>query len=471
MNKMAKLGSATIDSQGTFKNPDLMNQIIAYRKVVATNYVLTNPSEIERRLGIPLMVSTKLDGELWFLLNDKEWKLVSPTGRVISGEIEILKEATAAKLDKSSIFAGELYVLGEARTRIADLASALAGGEKAKTDLLAFKVFDVVASPEVSAIGTPYTARYAEISKLPSGKNFGFIPSAPTKASSEVAEIFEKEVEALGQEGLVARAEDGRSYKIKTTKELDAAILGFTERRDSDGSLMIRSLLFGILQEDGSWIPLTTTGNVGENDFRKELLGLLQPLVRPSSYRRTSQSSGVMYQLVEPTLIVELKCMDLQLEDFQGRAIKHPKLNFGSEGWKVAGWTNSASVHNSIVVRLRNDKSNSFEDIGWNQITRLLPIDASVSEATVGKSELIQRRVWTKEGSGKVDVRKLVMWKTNKESVGYPAFVVHWTDYSSTRKSPLDREVRLAPSEKEALKIAEAMIAENVKKGWSEVTR
>jgi hypothetical protein len=471
MNKMAKLGSATIDSQGTFKNPDLMNQIIAYRKVVATNYVLTNPSEIERRLGIPLMVSTKLDGELWFLLNDKEWKLVSPTGRVISGEIEILKEATAAKLDKSSIFAGELYVLGEARTRIADLASALAGGEKAKTDLLAFKVFDVVASPEVSAIGTPYTARYAEISKLPSGKNFGFIPSAPTKASSEVAEIFEKEVEALGQEGLVARAEDGRSYKIKTTKELDAAILGFTERRDSDGSLMIRSLLFGILQEDGSWIPLTTTGNVGENDFRKELLGLLQPLVRPSSYRRTSQSSGVMYQLVEPTLIVELKCMDLQLEDFQGRAIKHPKLNFGSEGWKVAGWTNSASVHNSIVVRLRNDKSNSFEDIGWNQITRLLPIDASVSEATVGKSELIQRRVWTKEGSGKVDVRKLVMWKTNKESVGYPAFVVHWTDYSSTRKSPLDREVRLAPSEKEALKIAEAMIAENVKKGWSEVTQ
>jgi hypothetical protein len=471
MNKMAKLGSATIDSQGTFKNPDLMNQIIAYRKVVATNYVLTNPSEIERRLGIPLMVSTKLDGELWFLLNDKEWKLVSPTGRVISGDIEILKEASAAKLDKSSIFAGELHVLGEVRTRIADLASALAGGDKAKTDLLAFKIFDVVTSPEVSAIGTPYTARYAEISKLPSGKNFGFIPSTPTKASSEVAEIFEKEVESLGQEGLVARAEDGRSYKIKTTKELDAAILGFTERRDSEGSLMIRSLLFGILQEDGSWIPLTTTGNVGENDFRKELLGLLKPLVRPSSYRRTSQSSGVMYQLVEPTLIVELKCMDLQLEDFQGRAIKHPKLNFGSEGWKVSGWTNSASVHNSIVVRLRNDKTNSFEDIGWNQITRLLPIDASVSEATVGKSELIQRRVWTKEGSGKVDVRKLVMWKTNKESVGYPAFVVHWTDYSSTRKSPLDREVRLAPSEKEALKIAEAMIAENVKKGWSEVTQ
>lgn len=468
---MAKLGKATIDPQGTFKNLDLMNQIVAYRKVVATNYVLTNPSEIERKLGIPLMVSTKLDGELWFLLHDKEWKLVSPTGRVISGDIEILAEATAAKLDKGSIFAGELHILGEGRTRIADVTSALAGGEKTKTESLAFKVFDVVTSPDVSAIGTAYTARYEAISKLPSGKNFGFISSTPTKASSEVAEMFEKEVQAKGLEGLVARAEDGRSYKIKPTKELDAAILGFTERRDADGALMIRSLLFGVMQEDGSWIPLTTTGNVGENDFRKELLGLLKPQVRPSSYRRTSQSSGVMYQLVEPTLIVELKCMDLQLEDFQGRAIKHPKLSFNSDGWKVTGWTNSASVHNSIVVRVRNDKACTYEDIGWNQLTRILPIDTSSNEVAVGKSELIQRRVWTKEGSGKVDVRKLVMWKTNKEAVGFPSFVIHWTDYSSTRKSPLDREVRLAPNEKEALKIAESMITENIKKGWNEVTQ
>lgn len=468
---MTKLGKATIDPQGTFKNLDLMNQIVAYRKVVATNYVLTNPSEIERKLGIPLMVSTKLDGELWFLLHDKEWKLISPTGRVISGDIEILAEATAAKLDKGSIFAGELHILGEGRTRIADVTSALAGGEKTKTESLAFKVFDVVTSPDVSAIGTAYTARYEAISKLPSGKNFGFISSTPTKASSEVAEMFEKEVQAKGLEGLVARAEDGRSYKIKSTKELDAAILGFTERRDADGALMIRSLLFGVMQEDGSWIPLTTTGNVGENDFRKELLGLLKPLVRPSSYRRTSQSSGVMYQLVEPTLIVELKCMDLQLEDFQGRAIKHPKLSFSSDGWKVAGWTNSASVHNSIVVRVRNDKACTYEDIGWNQLTRILPIDTSSNEVAVGKSELVQRRVWTKEGSGKVDVRKLVMWKTNKEAVGFPSFVIHWTDYSSTRKSPLDREVRLAPNEKEALKIAESMITENIKKGWNEVTQ
>jgi hypothetical protein len=47
--------------------------------------------------------------------------------------------------------------------------------------------------------------------------------------------------------------------------------------------------------------------------------------------------------------------------------------------------------------------------------------------------------------------------------------VVHWTDYSATRGTPLEREVRLAPSEALAMELGEAMIAENVKKGWSKV--
>jgi len=466
---MAKLGKAIIETQGSFSNSDLMSQIVAYRKVVASNYVLTGPSDIERKLGIPLLISTKLDGELWFLLHDSEWKLVSPTGRTISGEIEIIK--AAASLDKTSIFAGELHVLGEGRTRIADVTSTLSGGEKANTSTLALGIFDVVSSPEVSAIGTPYSLRYEVISKVESAKNLFPISSVSTSSSNEVADIFERDVVAAGNEGLVGRAQDGRSYKIKPTKDIDAAILGFTERRDADGSLMVRSLLFGVLKDDGSWIPITTTGNVGDNAFRKDLLLQLKPLVKASSYRRISKSSGVMYQLVEPMMIVELKCMDLQLEDFQGRPIKHPRISYGANGWQVSGWTNSAAIHNSVVVRLRNDKACTVEDIGWTQITRLLPIAEQSEETKLGASEVIRRQVWTKEGAGKVDVRKLVLWKTNKESAGYPAFVVHWTDFSSTRKSPLDREVRLAPNEKEALRIAELMITENIKKGWNEVAK
>ena len=467
---MAKLGKATIDDQGAFTNSDAMSKIVAYRKVVASSYVLLDPTEIDRKLGLPLLLSTKLDGELWFLLHENDWKLVSPTGRVISGAIEILDEAKKLKLDEACIFAGELHVLGEARTRIADVTSSLGSGENCDTSKLGFAVFDVVASTTVSAIGTPYTIRYEEISKISAGKNLFHVINTSTRSAKEVAEFFDKEM-ATGAEGVVGRAEDGRTFKVKPTKELDAAIIGFTEKRTEDGTLIVRSLLMAVLQDDNSWIPITTTGNVGDNAFRKELHQQLFPLIKPSSYRRTSESSGVLYHLVEPLLIAEVKCMDLQLEDLQGKPIKHTRLSFTANGWQVSGWTNSASIYNSSVIRLRNDKACTIEDIGWNQITRLLPVVPMKEESILGASSVIRRQVWTKEGAGKVDVRKLVVWKTNKEAAGYPAFVVHWTDYSSTRKSPLDREVRLAPSEKEALKIAEAMIVENVKKGWNELTK
>jgi hypothetical protein len=49
--------------------------------------------------------------------------------------------------------------------------------------------------------------------------------------------------------------------------------------------------------------------------------------------------------------------------------------------------------------------------------------------------------------------------------VGKPsAYVVHWTDYSSGRASPLDRDVKLAPDEKTATKIPSILVEENLKK-------
>ena len=70
-------------------------------------------------------------------------------------------------------------------------------------------------------------------------------------------------------------------------------------------------------------------------------------------------------------------------------------------------------------------------------------------------------------------VRKLVIWKTNKEELdsNYPAYVVHWTDYSPDRKDPLKREVRLASAKKTATAIAEQMLEKNIKKGWEKSTK
>jgi hypothetical protein len=62
---------------------------------------------------------------------------------------------------------------------------------------------------------------------------------------------------------------------------------------------------------------------------------------------------------------------------------------------------------------------------------------------------VLQRAVRVKELKGKVMVRKLLLWKTNKDDVSqgeYPAYVLHLTDFSPNRKDPLQREIRVSDS-------------------------
>lgn len=459
----SKLGKAKFEGIGSFSNTELSQLLSSYRKTIAS-YIPASPEDIDRRLGFPLLVSPKLDGELWYLLFDRDWTLVAPNGRVISGAIEILDEVRKVDLDKKIILAGELHILADERMRIADLTKALGAGEKFDTSKLGFAVFDLVSSSDLTAAGTTYSSRFERIKLLPKNGNFFVVPTEKTLTAEAVHSQFDNWVAGKKLEGLVARSDDARTYKIKPTIEFDAAIIGFTEKRIEGGEYVVRTLLIGVQADDESWIPLTPVGNIGENDFRKELYSMLKPNVVSSSYKKSSESSGVMYQFVKPTLVGEFKALDLQTEDASGKKIKDPKLEFDDGKWKVIGWTNSVSIHNSILVRLRSDKATNKEDVGWNQITRILPVEEASNDKPLGKSEIIQRKVWTKDDA----VRKLLVWKTNKEEFGFPAYVIHWTDYSPGRKSPLAREVRLAPEKKSAEKIASDMIAENIKKGWNE---
>jgi hypothetical protein len=445
---MKKLGNAIFGGVGSFSNASLSQLLSAYRKTVAS-YIPAGTEDIDKRLGIPLLVSPKFDGELWYLVHDKEWQLVSPNGRTISGNIEILNDASKQKIDNSYVLAGELHVIS---------------AEECDTSKLGFAVFDLVSSSDISAAGTTYSSRFEKIKDLPSQGNLFVVPTEKTSSTDAVHSQYDNWVSGKKFEGLVARSDDARTYKVKPVTEFDAAILGFTEKRLDGGDYVVRTVLVGVQASDGSWIPLVPVGNIGDNEFRKELYSILKPSVIPSSYRKTSESSGVMYQFVNPQLVAEIKALDLQTEDASGKKVRDPKLSIVDGQWRVSGWTNSVAVYNPTLVRLRNDKGASSEETGWNQIVRLLPVEITADEEKAGKSEVIQRKVWTKDEA----VRKLLVWKTNKEGVGFSSFVVHWTDYSPGRKAPLAREVRLAPTEKEAKKIAEDMITENIKKGWIE---
>jgi fumarylacetoacetate (FAA) hydrolase family protein len=90
---------------------------------------------------------------------------------------------------------------------------------------------------------------------------------------------------------------------------------------------------------------------------------------------------------------------------------------------------------------------------------------------TLPRSEIVRREVYSKTLKEITSVRKLVILKNNKEEVDsdFPAYVVHWTDFSPDRKDPLKREVRLASVKEIATTIAEEMLEKNIKKGWEKV--
>jgi hypothetical protein len=121
--------------------------------------------------------------------------------------------------------------------------------------------------------------------------------------------------------------------------------------------------------------------------------------------------------------------------------------------------------------RIRDDKADVASGARWNQIDGFLSNASVELSEELDASKIIRREVWTKTTGDKTDVRKLVVWQTNKANMdtNFPEFVVHWTDYSSTRKEPLAREVKLAPSLKAAEDIAASMIEANIKKGWEPV--
>ena len=65
-------------------------------------------------------------------------------------------------------------------------------------------------------------------------------------------------------------------------------------------------------------------------------------------------------------------------------------------------------------------------------------------------------------------VRKLLLWKTNKESDGnFPAYVAYFTDFSPNRATPLERDIRISNSREQIEELWAAMKIENIVKGWA----
>jgi ATP dependent DNA ligase domain len=447
----------------------MLEMLQVYKRRVAGNYRALPPARLGELSAAKMWVSRKVDGETWFLVHQSGHVfLASPTGRVLAGDLPILKQA--AKLPEASIVAGELYAItAERRERVGDLAAALArdGADAAKG--IAFMAFDAI-----QLAGQPLPIAYEEKIQalkgcLANDTHLQVVETQEMKTGLEVFQHFESQVLPSGSEGLVVRHANGMIYKVKPEISLDAVAIGYTVKADQPK--LCRSLLLAMRTTDGTYVIVGACGNLGDDAQRSAWFERLQGLSAPSQIRRASDSGG-LYQFVKPSWVAEFSVTDLQGELSDGTQPMAQTGTFTEAGWARSGSMASASLIHPVFKRLREDKTPDETGVRFAQLQDYMPLTPNMSPAlALPPSTLVRREVWTKTTKGQLAVRKLLVWQTNKSAQDdrYPAFVVHWTDYSAGRAEPLDRDVRPAPDETTAQAIAQEFIDANIKKGWEKV--
>lgn len=474
------LGDGQLAPAGSVADSDLAKLVSGYKRTIASRYRAITPEELDMLPKGGLWVSPKIDGQVWFLVVEgDEYGLVAPNGKVVTGDVPVLEEVKELVVPRAKgrlVLAGEFFAIRKGgRPRCGDLAQALSGGTDAEVSRLGFHVYDLLIGGDSENPGPMpnYQDRLDAMQRLcKGGKRLQAIKTVECDGPDRVRELFAEWVEGGKGEGLVARSKEmGRTYKIKPVFTIDAAVIAFTERADEKDQ--VRSLLLAVMKENGQFQIIGSCGNMGTGEFRNQVHEELAPHAIASNYSYAS-SSGALFKFVNPKMVVEVKVTDIQTEDSTGKPIKRMvlELDEDAERWVAVAPMTGVSILHPVLERIRDDKEVNPTDVRAQQILERVHIgdlDQKAEKVELPKSELIRREVWTKGTKGKTAVRKLLMWKTNKEKdPDWPAYVVHWTDYSPSRKDPIKREVRLAPNEEAAEAIAEQMIADGVKRGWKE---
>jgi hypothetical protein len=172
---------------------------------------------------------------------------------------------------------------------------------------------------------------------------------------------------------------------------------------------------------------------------------------------------------------VEVTCTDLQFEDSSGDSIRKWVIRHDESQWHPVIDAQSVSLIHPVVSRIRVDKVADDLDARVSQLDeRFLAggFAQKLAPRAMPPSTVLRRDVWTKTSKTGTAVRKLLVWKTGKESqwAGWPAWIVHFTDYSPDRKTPLERTMRTALTEDGAMAVAAELVTENIKKGWEPAT-
>ena len=449
-----------------------IKQANIYKRKVAGSYIPINGADINSKVsGKTIYISKKIDGEfnlLWF--DGNQCVLINSNGTVKENLPVLLHLGGALhnKGLKSLTMAVELHLKeSEARSRIFEVMSAMANN----TELLTLTCFDLLDIDGKKYQEADYAVCINEMNSILEGSDVNAVSLKKVSSSKEVSEYFTEMVVDKGAEGLVVRSLDfPMIYKIKPVHSIDAVVIGFTEGEAGK----VRDILLALMHDNGTYVRIGKTGNGFTEDEKEMLFAKLTKEVVPSTYIE-ADGRRVAFQMVTPHMVVEVDVNELLTENMKG-VIKNPLISFSDkEGYSFDSNILGVSLIHPIFKRIRDDKKVNNHDIRFSQITDIVYLSDTKesTEEILPKSEIIFKEVYTKISKKKTNVQKFVIWKTNKEKLDsrFPAYVLHYTNFSPTRKAPLKKDVKVSSSLEQLLQMKDALVKKNIKKGWKLVAK
>ena len=459
---------------GGLSDAGLLIRLQRYKRLVAKRYRVVDADELDRVLPKgKLWMSTKVDGELWFLVKEHgEVALCAYNGRVLQ-DIPVVTEAAKLleRLGESGriVIAGELFALTkEGRPRVHHVGRALGDGKLAET--LGFKAFDLVDENGEDRQGHSYEQRLTRLNELLEGGRRTTVVTTAEGNPADALTYYRDWVASQKFEGLIIRSEQGVTYKVKPNFTIDAIVVAFGERLTGD-TPQVRELTVALRRPDGA---LQLLGPVGGGFSEVDRITWHQRLtaLRVSSSYRLANREGTLCRFVRPEIVVEVKVADLLDEGAVDEPVTRMVVKYDPDaGYTTVGFTRFAAMLFPVLMRERTDKLPDEACAGIDQVLSRLPIPGAEDVVETVKRvapTVLKRAAYVKETKGATAVRKYVAVATNKsEQPGWPPFVVHFTDFSAGRAEPLKTALRTASTAERLDVLIAAWIEENIKKGWS----
>ena len=443
---------------------------IDYKKNVAGKFVLVEGAKLKQRIdGERFAVTRKIDGHMQVVFYvDGQVFMLNANGKQRAEKLKCLDafaEAVKAAGLKQAIIAAELYLPREGgRPRCGDVQAALA--DDAKRDQLALAPFDIIELDGEAWKAEHYADTHNKLCTIFQNEQVKPVQMRNASSNDEVQQIYEEWVGGEGAEGLVVHSESPIVWKVKERHTIDAAVIGYTTADRG-----IRDLMFAVRRPDGLF-QMFVLGSTGLTDEQRADIAQRLSTKHVESLYVLSDSRGIAYQMVKPELVFEISVLELVARGNDDKIKMNPLLKYDeAQGWLMEGTTPGVSALGITLERERTDKQPTESDVRISQLTDICPFEEPEGgKAELAKSELLERHVYKKVSGEKVMLHKFLLWKTNKEQSGrYPAYIIYHTDFSSSRKELIKRDMLYSNDEQQIRDLLTAEIADNIKKGWEEI--